>query len=304
VIVAGSIYCDLIFHGLNAAPALGEEVRTQEFTMTLGGGGYITAVGLSRLGIRVALRSYVGRDSLSEFQLDALRRESVNLSLISRHARLGTPISVAFSTAADRGFMTYKGCAEDTGRLLRRWPRHSLRSVRHVHFAGLRPPFRSYLPLLGRLRAADITTSLDIGWNPELYRAKDFRDVIRRVTIFMPSWRDAQWLTGRKRPRDAVRVIGEMVEIPVIKIGPRGAIGLEGGRPVQIRPPRVRPAETTGAGDAFDAGFIWAFLRGEPIARCLWAGNICGAYTTRAAGGTAAFPRRREVVALMRRRGR
>jgi sugar/nucleoside kinase (ribokinase family) len=303
VIVAGSIYCDLIFHGLNAAPTLGEEVRTHRFALTLGGGGYITAVGLARLGLRAALRAYVGRDPLGEFQLDALRRERVDVSLVSRHARLGTPISVAFSTTADRGFMTYKGCAVDTGRLLRRWPRHALRGVRHVHFAGMRPPFRACLPFLSRLRAAGITTSLDIGWNPEVYRSKAFREVIRGVTIFMPSWRDAQWLTGRDRPRDAVRVMGEMVAVPVIKLGARGAIGLDHGRPLQILPPHVRTVETTGAGDAFDAGFIWAFLRGEPIERCLWAGNVCGAYTTRAAGGTAAFPRRREVMALMRRKG-
>src|SRR5437879_10446302 len=75
VIVAGSVYWDLIFFNLNEPPTLGEEVRTDRFTMTPGGGGYITAVGLARLGVRTALRTYVGRDQLGQLLLDARSEE-------------------------------------------------------------------------------------------------------------------------------------------------------------------------------------------------------------------------------------
>src|SRR2546426_4376650 len=80
VIVAGSVYWDLIFFNLNEPPTLGEEVRTDRFTMTPGGGGYITAVGLARLGVRAALRTYVGRDPVGEVVLGAMRREKLNVS--------------------------------------------------------------------------------------------------------------------------------------------------------------------------------------------------------------------------------
>src|SRR5256886_15945895 len=60
VIVAGSVYWDLIFFNLNEPPTLGEEVRTDRFTMTPGGGGYITAVGRGGLGGRAGLRAYLG----------------------------------------------------------------------------------------------------------------------------------------------------------------------------------------------------------------------------------------------------
>jgi len=59
VVVAGSVYCDLIFFDLDGSPALGEEVRTDRFTLVPGGGGYIVAVGLRRLGVRTAVRTYV-----------------------------------------------------------------------------------------------------------------------------------------------------------------------------------------------------------------------------------------------------
>lgn len=295
VVVAGSVYWDLVFYDLDGPPRLGEEVRTDRFALAPGGGGYITAVGLARLGLRTALRTYIGRDLMGRLQIDALRREHVDTSQVRRHPRLGTGVSVAFSTRGERGFLSYRGCAWDTAALLRSWTPASYRRHRHVHFAGFRPPFRSYGRLLTGLRAAGITTSLDIGWNPDVYRDPAFRALVREVTVFMPSWRDARWITGRSNPESAVRALGEIVPVPVIKLGADGAIGLAGRDIVHVRPPRIPAVETTGAGDAFNAGFIWRYLRGDPLRRCLLAGNICGALSTRAAGGTPTFPRLREA---------
>ncbi len=298
--MAGSVYCDLIFHRLDGAPALGEEVRTDRFTMTVGGGGFITAVGLARLGMRTALRTYVGRDVWGQFQLAAMRRDGVDVSQVRVHPTLGTAISVVFSTRGDRGFLTYKGCAAATGQLVRTWRGDLLRRARHVHFAGMWPPFSAYRALLRRLREAGITTSVDIGWNPAVYRDPGFRDALGEATIFLPSWRDARWFTGRATPERAVKALSDLVPVPVIKLGSAGAIGLDRGRPIRVRPPAVNTVETTGAGDAFNAGFIWAYLRGEPPARCLLAGNVCGALSTRAPGGTAAFPNLRALQAAIR----
>lgn len=300
IAVVGSVYWDLIFYGLNDPPSPGVEVRTDRFAMTPGGGGYITAVGLVRLGDQAALWTYVGRDRLGQLLLDAMGRERLDVSGVQRHRTLGTAISVAFSTRRDRGFLTYKGCAAATGTLIRAWSRSALPRVRHMHFAGVRPPFQPYLWLLDRLRAARITTSLDIGWNPDVYAAPGFRQIVKRMTIFMPSQREAQWFTGRADPGEGVRALAELVPTPVIKLGAKGAVGLERGRLMRVRPPRVETVDTTGAGDAFNAGFLWAWLQGAPLAQCLLAGNICGALSTRAPGGTAAFPTLRELRAALR----
>ncbi len=299
VLVAGGIYCDLVFSGLAGMPALGEETRTRQFTMTVGGGAFITASGLARLRVHTGLLAYVGKDLLGRFQLQNLRRAGVDTSRVVRHPELGAGLSVAFSTASDRGFLTYPGCAASTGDLLDAWPSGGDPPVRHVHFAGMPPPFAARLPLLERLRSAGTTTSLDIGWNPAQYDSPGFREVARRVTIFMPSWRDAAWFTGCDDPGAALEALAEFVEVPVVKLGPEGAIAMRDGRAFRASPPPVTAVETTGAGDAFDAGFLWAFLRGEPIARCLSAGCVCGALSTRAPGGTAAFPSLRELRAAM-----
>ncbi|MDR7419392.1 MAG: carbohydrate kinase family protein [Armatimonadota bacterium] len=301
VVVAGNIYCDMIFSGLPAVPALNEETRTDRFVMTVGGGAFITSAGLVRLGVPAAARAYVGRDALGAIQLAALRRARVITSQVVRHPKLGAGVTVAFSTATDRGFVTYAGCTADSARLLQVRDLAALRRTHHVHFAGMPAPFGQRLVLLEMLATAHVTTSLDIGWNPERYREPGFREVLRRVTIFLPSWRDAQWLTQRTTPEDAVQALGEIVPVPVIKLGAEGAIGLDGGRPVRAPVPAVTPVDTTGAGDAFNAGFLWAYLRGEPIRQCLLAGNVCGALSTRAVGGSEAFPTLPELRRTLKR---
>src|SRR3989442_7465753 len=86
VIVAGSVYWDLIFFNLNEPPTLGEEVRTDRFTMTPGGGGYITAVGLARLGVRTALPTYVGDDQLGQMLLGSVPRAHLHVYGVERHS--------------------------------------------------------------------------------------------------------------------------------------------------------------------------------------------------------------------------
>jgi sugar/nucleoside kinase (ribokinase family) len=73
-----------------------------------------------------------------------------------------------------------------------------------------------------------------------------------------------------------------------------------GGEAISVAGRKVRAIDTTGAGDSFAAGFVSAFLAGEPDAVCLKHGNACGALSTRAVGGTAAQPNPKELSQFLR----
>ena len=59
---------------------------------------------------------------------------------------------------------------------------------------------------------------------------------------------------------------------------------------IRVEAPRVPVADTVGAGDSFDAGFLYGYLNGWPLVRCLQAGCVCGSGNVQAAGGTAGQP--------------
>ncbi len=65
--------------------------------------------------------------------------------------------------------------------------------------------------------------------------------------------------------------------------------------------PTVDALDTTGAGDAFDAGYLASMLAGDPLERSLAIANACGALSTRAVGGVDAQPTMDEVLTLLSR---
>jgi ribokinase len=80
--------------------------------------------------------------------------------------------------------------------------------------------------------------------------------------------------------------------IVVVKLGRKGSRTF--GPPGEYRAPApaVTPVDTTGAGDAFNAGFLVGWLGRRPLVECLRMGNRVGAASTRKAGGIDALPRR------------
>jgi sugar/nucleoside kinase (ribokinase family) len=86
----------------------------------------------------------------------------------------------------------------------------------------------------------------------------------------------------------------------VAKLGEQGAMALDAGVPVHVPAFPVKPVDTTGAGDSFDAGFLDAWLRGGSLVECLRRGAACGALSTRASGGTGSQATPAEVEALLR----
>ena len=81
-----------------------------------------------------------------------------------------------------------------------------------------------------------------------------------------------------------------------LKLGGKGAALLWRRHQFLADPIPVDTVDTTGAGDCFNAGFIFAWLRGYNPQRCLQIANICGALSTRALGGIAGFPSLTELT--------
>ena len=96
---------------------------------------------------------------------------------------------------------------------------------------------------------------------------------------------------GRKESaEEAAREFARTAGMAVIKMGKKGSIAVKDGRLYQAAPYIVEAVDTTGAGDSFNAGFVYGFLRGKSMEECLKCGNGCGALSVTALGGNTGFP--------------
>jgi sugar/nucleoside kinase (ribokinase family) len=134
------------------------------------------------------------------------------------------------------------------------------------------------------LRARGIGTSWDFGWNDRLARDRAFLDLQSTVDWLFLNEDEAR-LYGNQTRTDKI----------VVKRGARGATAVVDGREVASPAARAAVIDTTGAGDAFNAGFLAAVLRGAPVMQALRLGNYVGARSTEAVGGIAALPHRRAL---------
>jgi sugar/nucleoside kinase (ribokinase family) len=284
LLTVGEAFQDLIFTGLPHMPHSGEELRTAEFVSTIGGGAVITATAASRLGLKTTIVS-----ALSGEAARTLRAESVRVVNMKRPSE-SDAVTVALSTRRDRSFVTFNGVND---RLEARLPAAIARlPARHVHFAFAPRQCGLWTRRLEHLRAGGVTTSWDFGWNPALRGAAGFIALLGSADFIFVNEAETV-LYSRRDNAAAVDYWRKTARNIIVKLGPRGSRWIGGGRnglDVTAAAPRVRAVDTTGAGDAFNGGFLAAWLDGRPPRECLRLGNFVGAQSTLAAGGIASLP--------------
>jgi sugar/nucleoside kinase (ribokinase family) len=177
-----------------------------------------------------------------------------------------------------------------------------LARARHVHVSSyyLQGSLVGALPaLFDKVHAAEGTSSLDPNWDPTEGWNGGLLDLLDKVDVFLPNAMEATRLARTSDIEAAVRSLAERAGLVVVKNGEHGAIACDGKDYVTSPPVPVDTVDTTGAGDSFDAGFLAAWLRGEPLDRALSIANACGALSTRTSGGTGAQPTMDEALAAL-----
>ncbi len=288
-IVAGDLFIDLIMTGFPALPALGEEGFAAALGRETGGGVANTACGLAALGLRTTLFAIAGADEVTWFRQRFTAR-GVDTSMLHVHPTDPTAITVAVSTPFDRIFYTYYG--PNTllpGLLARQDTRETLAGARHVHFAF--PVAPAMLADLAQfLRDRGTTTSIDVGWQEGWLSDPASLEALRHMDWFFPNEHEAERMTGESDPDRMLAWFRQRGTGVALKLGPNGSAATRGEECRVVPSIPVTPLDTTGAGDCFNAGFLYGMLNGIPLDHCLRAGNICGALSTQSAGGIAGFP--------------
>ncbi len=129
--------------------------------------------------------------------------------------------------------------------------------------------------------------------------ADGLADTLARTDVFLPNDTELQAIAKLTEVAPALAKLAGQVPLVAVKLGPEGAVARRGAESVTAAAMPVTVIDTTGAGDSFDAGFIFGYLSGWELSRSLRLGCVCGALSTRAAGGTDAQPTLAEALAAL-----
>ena len=215
-------------------------------------------------------------------------------------------ITVAVSTHEDRYFLTHPGASRAVEQhLLQERTLERIGSSGHIHFALTPSSWGAFRSAVRQLRDGGSTVSWDLGWDPAAGGSQGFRDLCGELDLLFLNEMEACKYAGTNTADEALDHFAHARNTVVIKLGASGAVvAHNGSHVVHAKAIDVEAVETTGAGDAFNGGFLHAWMAGEAVEGALRAGNICGGLSTRAPGGVSSLPSRSEFDHHVARCGR
>lgn len=304
ILVLGDINVDLIL-GPQARPIFGQvETLVADAELTVGGSGAIFAMGAARLGLRVGQCGVVGDDSFGRFLLASLHSRGVDTRGVVILPSAKTGVSVHLNADGDRAILTHLGTIDTLS--VEMIAPDLLAQTRHLHITSyfLQHNLRAGLPdLLRRLRATGTTVSLDTNWDPSESWDHGLTALLALVDVFLPNAQEALAISGQPTVEQALATLAATIPTVVVKQGAAGASCRRGDQVVHD-PGFALPSviDTTGAGDSFNAGFLYGLLHGWNLDAALALACASGAASTQAVGGTAAQPTLAQAKELIRHR--
>jgi sugar/nucleoside kinase (ribokinase family) len=303
-IVIGELNVDIILNEIESFPVIGKEIIANAMSLTLGSSSAIFASNLSSLGARVGFIGKVGDDPFARVVLATLEQKKVNTSHIIKSTSLNTGATIVLNYDQDRANVTYPGAMNDLR--LKDIDFGFLTRAGHMHFSScfLQPGIRNDLvTLFRRAKESGLTTSFDAQWDPEEKWDLPLEELLPFVDVFLPNTEEFKFLTRSTTIDEGIRKIQHVAHYVVIKNGSDGALAWD-GRSLLTRPAFLNDhvVDCIGAGDSFNAGFIYEFIHHKPLLQCLETGALTGAINTTRAGGTGAFENRGMIREIARER--
>lgn len=307
ICVIGNLNIDFVIRNVPKIPEWGQEVMglgSDQFSS--GQAGYLS-MALARLGIPTSLIGNVGDDFHGRQILAELEAYGVSVEGVSCMGGAKTGISVAIVRAdGERAFITDLGCLRVFSQKMVDAHWNLVENASIVCLVGLfcTPglSFTAASQILRRAKTAGKITMLDTGWDPLNWSSETLAglySVLSEVTVFMPNQDEARAITGKESLVEMARALHLAgVEKVVIKCGNSGSYASNGFASCVVAPRVVKVYDAVGAGDIFNSGFLFGFLKDWSLEACLAFGNtVASLYISRT---TNRFPHLLEAAQIGR----
>ena len=248
---------------------------TDRFKKSLASGGSAanTIHGLGMLGLNTGFIGSVGKDETGDFFEKDMKEAGVNTLLIRRDSVTGTAVAL-ISPDSERTFATHLGAATEL----------IAADLKSEYFSGYDILYlEGYLifnfPLIEEAcriaKSKNMKVALDLAsYNVVEAKLQNFKDIVENYTdIIFANEEEARAFTG-KEPDEALRILSEMCDIAVVKTGSEGSMIQRGEEIIKIGTIKVKPEDTTGAGDLYASGFLYGYAMDYSLEICGLIGSV------------------------------
>jgi sugar/nucleoside kinase (ribokinase family) len=305
IICLGIMVADLVGGPMVEMPERGSLILVDEMGLYPGGCAVNTAVALRRLGLPVRLIGKIGQDALGDFLLADLKACGVDVQGVKRDDQLTTSATmVMVDPDGERRFVHHIGAnaalsANDVDLGL-------VKESAILHVGGYfvmpgleREPLAA---LLEDVRSAGVKISVDTAWDASGRWMESLAPCLPYIDYFVPSLAEARAITGLTQPEDVAKALIERgAGIVALKMGAAGALVMDhDGRCIRAPAYQVDVVDTTGAGDAFAAGFIAGVYLDWPLEETARLANAVGALCVTDSGAAGGVTTLEETIDFMR----
>ncbi|MEM0265890.1 MAG: carbohydrate kinase family protein [Archaeoglobaceae archaeon] len=288
VIGFGALNLDKIYR-VDKIPKADEESFVKDLQLFPGGSAANTIVGLSRLGVKSAYIGKVGDDAEGEILLEDLKREGVETkAVIKAKGRSGTAI-IFVDDMGNRAILVDPG-VNDTIRYeeidLEFATKFSLLHLTSFICKNGFDSFNSQKKIVENFELVSFDPGL-----PYAERGKDeMMKILKKTTIFLPNKIEIERMFGTDYRTAAEDCISMGIEVVVVKLGKEGCWIRSSETELKVQARSVRVVDTTGAGDAFNAGFLYGYLKGKDLETCGKLGNYVASLCIQHVGARNGLP--------------
>ena len=241
-----------------------------------GGSASNTSVALARLGCNVGFIGKVGHDELGSFYSDDLTNNNVTPHLLKSDLPSGR-CNVLISTDSERTMATYLGAAvtlnaDDIN--IETFKQYDI-----LHIEGYLVQNYDLITRAGQLaKEAGLMVSIDLAsYNIVAENINFLQDFVAKyVDIVFANEEEATAFT-QLPAEQAVHSIAQQASLAIVKVGAKGSYIKQGDTLLHIPAEKVKPIDTTGAGDVYAAGFLYGYANNMPIDQCAKIGTLCAA---------------------------
>lgn len=290
---AGATNVDLLYQGMERIPDVGEELYCKDFSLQLGGGLPATLINLGRLGIETRIATELGSDIFSNFAKEQFAENGVTPVNLYHGDKIPVNITSAIILPKDRTFFTYgKGSVEPDGNALETF--YNVAKGAKICMMQL----GGFLPVYKRLKSEGTILVLDTGWDDEMSFEK-YDEYLTLADYYTPNRKEALKITGTDNEEDAAYALKKYFNKVVVKVDADGCIGIDNGN--YFFCPSVKKfknVDSTGAGDAFLAGFMYGIFYDYPLKDCIEFGNITGGKAVTQVGALSGYVTENELKTL------